>query len=168
MLVQRDDLTVEQHVGLELACKDGERARDLGELAGLVVAEPRPEPHGTRAATGPHHGERSNAVVLRLVGEPRVGQRGLVQRGQHRAGERLWHRRCRQCKHARRVRPGDIIVTFQGEPIQSPHDLTRRVAGTPPGSKVTLRVARSGGQTSVDTTLGRLKDAPPSPAGAER
>jgi len=42
------------------------------------------------------------------------------------------------------------------------------VAGTPPGSKVTLRVARSGGQTSVDTTLGRLKDAPPSPAGAER
>jgi len=66
------------------------------------------------------------------------------------------------------VRPGDIIVTFQGEPIQSPHDLTRRVAGTPPGSKVTLRVARSGGQTSVDTTLGRLKDAPPSPAGAER
>src|SRR2546425_10569933 len=132
-----------------------------------LFRSPRPEPHGTRAATGPHHGERSNAVVLRLVADPRVGRRGLVQRGQHRAGERLWHRRCGQCKHARRVRPGDIIVTFQGEPIQSPHDLTRRVAGTPPGSKATLRGARSGGQTSADTPPGPPR-APPAPAAAER
>jgi len=65
------------------------------------------------------------------------------------------------------LRPGDVIVAFQGERIQNPHDLTRRVAGTPPGSKVTVRVARSGGATSVDATLGRLKDAPPA-AGAER
>jgi len=66
------------------------------------------------------------------------------------------------------LKPGDVIVAFQGEPIQNPHDLTRRVAGTPPGSKVTLRVARGSGETSVDVTLGRLKDAPPAPAGAER
>ena len=58
------------------------------------------------------------------------------------------------------LKPGDVIVAFQGEPIQNPHDLTRRVAGTPPGAKVTLRVARGGGETSVDATLGRLKDAP--------
>ena len=66
------------------------------------------------------------------------------------------------------LKPGDVIVAFQGEPIQNPHDLTRRVAGTPPGSKVTLRVARGSGETSVDVTLGRLEDAPPAPAGAER
>jgi serine protease Do len=65
------------------------------------------------------------------------------------------------------LKPGDVIVAFQGERIQNPHDLTRRVAATAPGSKVTLRVARTGGEASVDATLGRLKDAPPA-AGAER
>jgi len=58
------------------------------------------------------------------------------------------------------LEPGDVIVAFQGEPIQNPHDLTRRVAGTAPGAKVTLRVARGGGERSVDATLGRLKDVP--------
>jgi serine protease Do len=65
------------------------------------------------------------------------------------------------------LKPGDVIVAFQGERIQNPHDLTRRVAGTPPGAKVTVRVARGGGETSVEATLGRLKDAPPA-VGAER
>jgi len=56
---------------------------------------------------------------------------------------------------------GPLVVAFQGEAIQNPHDLTRRVAGTPPGTKANLRVARGGGETSVEATLGRLKDAPP-------
>lgn len=63
------------------------------------------------------------------------------------------------------VKPGDVILAFQGERIQNPHDLTRRVAATPPGSKVTLRVARTGGETTVDATLARLKDAPPTAGG---
>jgi serine protease Do len=66
------------------------------------------------------------------------------------------------------IKPGDIILAFQGEPIQNPHDLTRRVAGTPPGAKVELRVARGGRETPVEVTLGRLKDAPPTPSAAER
>jgi len=66
------------------------------------------------------------------------------------------------------IKPGDIIVAFQGEAIQNPHDLTRRVAGTPPGTKVALRVSRGGRETAVEATLGRLKDAPPVPSGAER
>jgi len=65
------------------------------------------------------------------------------------------------------INTGDIIVAFQGERIQNPHDLTRRVASTPPGSKVTLRVTRGGRETSVDATLGRLKDTPPA-SGGER
>ena len=66
------------------------------------------------------------------------------------------------------LKPGDVIVAFQNEPIQSPHDLTRRVAATPPGSKVTLRVVRGGTQTSVDATLGRLKDTTAAVPAAER
>jgi serine protease Do len=66
------------------------------------------------------------------------------------------------------IKPGDLILAFQGEPIQNPHDLTRRVAGTPPGTKVAVRVARNGREMPVEVTLGRLKDAPPAPAGAER
>ncbi len=66
------------------------------------------------------------------------------------------------------LKPGDIIVAFQNEPIQNPHDLTRRVAGTPPETKVNLRVARAGRESVVETTLGRLKDTPPTPGGGER
>jgi len=66
------------------------------------------------------------------------------------------------------IKPGDIIVAFQGEPIQNPHDLTRRIAGTPPGTKAELRVVRGGRETPVEVTLGRLKDAPPAPSGTER
>ena len=67
------------------------------------------------------------------------------------------------------IKPGDIIVAFQGETIGNPHDLTRRVAGTLPGTKVALRVARNGRETPVAVTLGRLKDAPAAPpSGAER
>jgi len=72
-------------------------------------------------------------------------------------------------------RPAALLVivalvagALWGEPIQSPHDLTRRVAGTPPGSKVTLRVARGDGEASVEATLGRLRDTAPARPGAER
>jgi len=66
------------------------------------------------------------------------------------------------------LKPGDIIVAIQKDAIQSPHDLTRRVAATPPGAKVTLRVARGGSETSVDATLGRLKDSVAAVPAAER
>jgi len=56
------------------------------------------------------------------------------------------------------VEPGDVIVAFQGQPLQDPHDLTRRVAGSPPGSKVTLEVVGSRGRRTVTTTLGELPE----------
>jgi serine protease Do len=58
------------------------------------------------------------------------------------------------------IREGDVIVSFQNVPIQSPSELTRRVGGTPPGTKVNLRVAGSGGERTVNVTLGRLADEP--------
>ena len=57
---------------------------------------------------------------------------------------------------------GDVITAFQEAPIQSPNELTRRVGGTPPGTQVTLRVARRDGERSVTVTLGRLREEPAS------
>ncbi len=56
------------------------------------------------------------------------------------------------------VKRGDIIVGFQDAPIDTPQQLTRRVAGTPPGRRVTLSVVTPGGPRSVSTTLAELKD----------
>jgi serine protease Do len=55
---------------------------------------------------------------------------------------------------------GDVITGFQDAPIQSPNELTRRVGGTPPGTKVTLRLARRDGERTVTVTLARLPDEP--------
>jgi serine protease Do len=53
-----------------------------------------------------------------------------------------------------------VITSFQGEDINGPRDLTRRVAATPPGTTATLRIARDGDQRTVDVTLGELRDPP--------
>jgi serine protease Do len=60
------------------------------------------------------------------------------------------------------IREGDVIVSYQNVPIQSPGELTRRVGGTPPGSKVNLQIAGTGGERTVSVTLGRLADEPSS------
>jgi serine protease Do len=59
------------------------------------------------------------------------------------------------------VKPGDIIVRFQDATVEDPHALTRRVAGTPPGTTVSLQVTRGGQQRSVKAKLDRLPDEPP-------
>ena len=56
------------------------------------------------------------------------------------------------------LKPGDVIVAFQGTDIQNPHDLTRRVGGTPPGATVALTVARRDGRQEVKTKVAELKD----------
>jgi serine protease Do len=56
------------------------------------------------------------------------------------------------------IQPGDVIVEYQSEAIGNPHDLTRRVGGTAPGSRVSLGIAKPDGTRSVGVTLGELKD----------
>ncbi len=56
------------------------------------------------------------------------------------------------------VEAGDVIVAFQGHPVQDPHDLTRRVAGTPPGTTASLEVARRGGRRTLEVALAELRD----------
>ena len=68
------------------------------------------------------------------------------------------------------VQPGDVIVAFQDAEIHDPHELTRRVAGTPPGTEVKLQIARGGTRKVVTTTLAKLPDdqaSRPSPGGRE-
>jgi serine protease Do len=58
-----------------------------------------------------------------------------------------------------KLAPGDVLVSYQGDDINSPRDLTRRVAATPPGTTVTLRVARGGGEPrTVEVKLDELRD----------
>ena len=53
---------------------------------------------------------------------------------------------------------GDVITAFKGEPVNGPRDLTRRVAGTAPGTAVTLAFIRNGEQRTAEVTLGELRD----------
>jgi serine protease Do len=59
------------------------------------------------------------------------------------------------------IRAGDLILAFEGAPIQAPRDLTRRVGGTPPGTRVTLEIARDGSSRKVTATLAELPDREP-------
>ena len=66
------------------------------------------------------------------------------------------------------IRPGDIIVAFQKQAVQDPHELTRRIAGTPPGAEVTLDVARDNAKRTVTAKLDRLPDEPATPRAQPR
>ena len=56
------------------------------------------------------------------------------------------------------LKPGDVIVTFEGKPIQNFSDLPRMVAGTAPGTKVSLEAVRKGKKRTVRVQLGELPD----------
>jgi serine protease Do len=62
------------------------------------------------------------------------------------------------------LRQGDVVVAVDGDPVHHPRDLTRRIAGSRPGTTVALHVARREARTDVEATLGELKD-PPAPSG---
>jgi serine protease Do len=58
------------------------------------------------------------------------------------------------------LKPGDVIVRYEGDELLDPRDLTRRVAATPPGTSVKLDVARSGGQHAMLTArIGELRES---------
>nr|WP_294523936.1 trypsin-like peptidase domain-containing protein [uncultured Rhodopila sp.] len=52
-----------------------------------------------------------------------------------------------------RIRPGDIIRTFNGETIIDPRDLARKAARAPIGSMATLGLCRSGTMMSVEVPI---------------
>jgi serine protease Do len=54
----------------------------------------------------------------------------------------------------------DVIVAYQGLPVESAMELTRRVRETPPGRVVTIEVIRQGAPLKLTATLDELKPQP--------
>jgi serine protease Do len=54
------------------------------------------------------------------------------------------------------VRPGDIIVEFDGKPMSEMNQLRNAVADTPPNKKTSLVVFRDGRRMRLNVTLGNL------------
>ncbi len=56
------------------------------------------------------------------------------------------------------VKRGDVIVSYQGKPVNSSRELPIRVADTPVGTKAEIAVLREGGQKTLTAEIGELKD----------
>jgi serine protease Do len=57
------------------------------------------------------------------------------------------------------IQPGDVIVEFDGKPVDAMHELPRLVADEPIGKEVKVKVVRKGTEQEITVTLGRLEDA---------
>jgi len=55
------------------------------------------------------------------------------------------------------VKPGDVILQFNGTPVESWNDLPPLVGANPPGTKAKLLVSRNGEEKTFDVTLDALK-----------
>jgi len=58
------------------------------------------------------------------------------------------------------VRKGDVIVAVNEQPIVTPPELTRRIVGMPPGTRVELSLLRKGKPLKVPVELGRRPEQP--------
>jgi len=54
------------------------------------------------------------------------------------------------------LRKGDVIAALNGTPVKDPNTFRNLVAGTPPGTEVTLTIKRDGKEQQVRATLGEL------------
>jgi serine protease Do len=61
------------------------------------------------------------------------------------------------------LKPGDVILKFDGQAIDSMRALPRAVAVTPAGKSVDVVVWRDGAEVHVATTIGRLPEAEETP-----
>jgi Do/DeqQ family serine protease len=54
------------------------------------------------------------------------------------------------------LRRGDVITSLNGTAINDPNSFRNQIAGTPPGSEVTLTIKRNGREQQVRATLGEF------------
>jgi len=55
------------------------------------------------------------------------------------------------------IQPGDVVVAFNGQPVQTTADLARLVGGTKPGTTVTVQVLRGGKTLEAKVTPDALE-----------
>ncbi len=55
------------------------------------------------------------------------------------------------------IRPGDVIVTFEGQPVEDASHLLRLLADAPIGSTVALTVIRDSRDVDLDVVIGRAR-----------
>ncbi len=65
------------------------------------------------------------------------------------------------------IKAGDVIVNFNGKPVNEMRDLPRIVAETPVGTEVTVEVIRKGESRNISVVLGRLEEGEKIAAKAE-
>ncbi len=56
------------------------------------------------------------------------------------------------------LKPGDVVVEFNGKKINHVNDLTIAVSTTPPGTKVKMKIVRNGKFKEIKVKLGELKE----------
>jgi serine protease Do len=56
------------------------------------------------------------------------------------------------------LKAGDVILTFDGKPVNEPRELSSAVAESPVGKSVDVLILRDGKEQNVKVTLGRLED----------
>jgi serine protease Do len=54
------------------------------------------------------------------------------------------------------LKPGDVILSANGHPVKSVHDLPRLVAAMPPGQKIEMTLRRGGKEMNVAATTGEM------------
>jgi serine protease Do len=62
------------------------------------------------------------------------------------------------------LKPGDVIVRYDGKDVPDAHQLRKLVAATAPGTRVAVGVIRNGKEQTFDVTVGTLPVAPVSEA----
>jgi serine protease Do len=60
-----------------------------------------------------------------------------------------------------KIRPGDIIMSFNGQKVWDPRDLARKAAWSPIGSDATLEICQDGVQETVQVKIQAWPDAKP-------
>jgi serine protease Do len=56
------------------------------------------------------------------------------------------------------IQRGDVIVEFNGKPVENPHDLSRMVAAAAPKTKVNVELIRHHEKQTVTVTLGKMPE----------
>src|SRR5438093_4560030 len=56
------------------------------------------------------------------------------------------------------LKPGDVVLSYNGKPIDNSNQLPPLVAATKPGSKATVEVWRDGKKQTLNLAVGELKE----------